>query len=124
MRLGASAEGVAAASSSAELPREIGPAQLAAWRQEGAAHAILDVREPWEVAIAALDGALLVPMMEVPERLAELPRDRPLVVLCHHGARSWRVMAWLRAQGLGNAVNLAGGIDAWAREIDPAMATY
>jgi rhodanese-related sulfurtransferase len=108
---------------------EIAPATLAAWRAAGERHAVLDVREPWEVAVAALDGAIAVPMGEVPAwlaagRAAALPPDVPLVVLCHHGARSHRVMAWLRGQGVANAVNLAGGIDAWSREVDPSVPTY
>ncbi len=106
------------------LPIEIEPATLAAWRQQGVAHAVLDVREPWEVEIAGLAGALCVPMGEVPARLGEMPADVPLVVLCHHGGRSMRVTAWLRSRGLGNAVNLGGGIDAWSREVDPAVPTY
>jgi rhodanese-related sulfurtransferase len=105
-------------------PMEIDVATLAAWRADGIAHAVLDVREPWEVAIAALPGSLAVPMAELPGRTDALPRDVPLVVLCHHGGRSLRVTAWLRARGLGNAVNLAGGIDAWATEVDPSMPTY
>jgi rhodanese-related sulfurtransferase len=106
------------------LPLEIPPATLAAWRQDGVAHAVLDVREPWELAIASLPGVLAVPMAEVPDRLEALPRDVPLVVLCHHGGRSLRVTAWLRAQGFANAVNLGGGIDAWSSDIDPAIPTY
>nr|MCU0987397.1 sulfurtransferase [Acetobacteraceae bacterium] len=74
----------------AALPIEIDVATLAAWREEGVAHAVLDVREPWEIEIAALEGALAVPMGEVPARLGELPADVPLVVLCHHGGRSMR----------------------------------
>jgi len=105
-------------------PIEIAPAVLAAWRAEGAAHAVLDVREPWEVELAALDAALAVPMMEVPAALDRLPRDVPLVVLFHHGARSFRVTAWLRGQGFGNATNLAGGIHAWSTLVDPAVPTY
>lgn len=111
-------------STTASLPLEIAPATLASWRAEGVPHAVLDVREPWEVEVAALAGATAVPMGEVPARVAELPRDVPLVVMCHHGARSYRVMAWLRAQGLANAVNLAGGIDAWSREVDPTVPGY
>ncbi len=109
---------------SAALPIEIDVATLAAWREEGVAHAVLDVREPWEIEIAALEGALAVPMGEVPARLGELPADVPLVVLCHHGGRSMRVTAWLRSRGLGMAINLGGGIDAWSREVDPAVPTY
>jgi rhodanese-related sulfurtransferase len=63
-------------------------------------------------------------MAQVPQRVAELPRDRDIVVLCHLGARSERVTAFLRANGFTRAVNLAGGIDAWSREIDPAIPRY
>jgi rhodanese-related sulfurtransferase len=98
--------------------------RLDAWRRAGEPVAVLDVREPWETAICALPGSLLVPMGRVPAHLEALPRDRPLVVLCHHGIRSAHVAAWLRAHGLTNAVNLAGGIDAWARRIEPEMRRY
>ncbi|WP_291297495.1 rhodanese-like domain-containing protein [Elioraea sp.] len=108
----------------AALPPEIAAETLAAWRADGKAHAVLDVREPWEVDVAALAGAITVPMGEVPARLEEFPRDVPLVILCHHGARSFRVMSWLRGRGMANAVNLAGGIDAWSREVDPSVPTY
>ena len=87
-------------------------------------YALLDVREAWEVALAALPEALTIPMNELPDRLDTLPADRPLVVLCHHGQRSAHVTAWLRRRGYDNAVNLAGGIDAWSRDVDPAMPTY
>lgn len=97
---------------------------LARLRREGASHVVLDVREVPELAICALEGALHIPMRQVPERLAEIPRDRPVVVLCHHGIRSWQVTQYLRREGVERAVNLAGGIDAWAIEIDPAMARY
>jgi rhodanese-related sulfurtransferase len=82
------------------------------------------VREPWELKIARLPDSIDVPLAQVPTSLARLPRDRRLVVLCHHGMRSAQATAWLRAQGLSQAVNLAGGIDAWAREVDPATPTY
>ncbi len=103
---------------------EIDVATLAAWREAGRPHAVLDVREPWEVALAPFTGALAVPMGELPGRLAELPRDAPLVVLCHHGGRSLRVTYWLKAQGLSAAVNLRGGIDAWSSEIDATVPVY
>lgn len=106
------------------LPFEITPETLAAWREAGKAHAVLDVREPWELAIASLPDILAVPMAEIPARIEELPRDRPLVVLCHHGGRSARVTAWLRAQGIGGATNLGGGIDAWSRLVDASVPTY
>ena len=96
-------------------------ATLRAGRED---YALLDVREPWEVALGALPEAMTIPMNELPDRLEALPADRPLVVLCHHGQRSGHVTAWLRRQGYDNAVNLEGGIDAWARTVDPAMPTY
>ncbi len=85
---------------------------------------ILDVREGWEVEICALAGAVHVPMASLPARLDDLPRDRPIVVVCHHGARSARVVGFLRHGGFERAINLKGGIDAWAARVDPVMARY
>ncbi|WP_439576991.1 rhodanese-like domain-containing protein [Elioraea sp.] len=103
---------------------EIDVATLAAWRAARRPHVVLDVREPWETALAPFPDALAVPMRAVPGRLADLPRDVPLVVLCHHGSRSLRVTYWLRAQGAADAVNLRGGIDAWSSEIDASVPVY
>ena len=97
---------------------------FAALRANQGEYALLDVREPWEVAVGALPEAMTIPMNELADRLDTLPVDRPLVVLCHHGQRSGQVTAWLRRLGYENAVNLEGGIDAWARAVDPAMPTY
>jgi len=102
---------------------EIRVADLARLRQEGDV-AVLDIRELWEREIARLEGSLNIPLSELPASVGALPRDRPLVVLCHHGVRSAQAARWLRAQGFDNAVNLRGGIDEWARHIDPAMASY
>jgi adenylyltransferase/sulfurtransferase len=85
---------------------------------------ILDVREPHELAITHLAGATHIPMREIPARVATLPRDRHLLVLCHHGYRSQRVTQFLRDQGFTAVSNIAGGIEAWAEEIDPTMARY
>ena len=97
---------------------------FAALRANQGEYALLDVREPWEVAVGALPEAMTIPMNELADRLDTLPVDRPLVVLCYHGQRSGQVTAWLRRLGYENAVNLEGGIDAWARAVDPAMPTY
>ena len=97
---------------------------FAALRRGAEPYALLDVREPWEVALGTLPEALAIPMSELPARAETLPTDRPLVVLCHHGQRSGQVTAWLRRKGYDNALNLDGGIDAWARTVDPTMATY
>lgn len=85
---------------------------------------LLDVREPWETAIVAIAGAKQIPMRQVPEQLAGLPTDRQLLVLCHHGARSQRVAEYLRAHGFRNVSNVAGGIAAWAEQIDRSLPQY
>ncbi len=98
--------------------------EFAGLRQRGETYALLDVREAWETALCALPEALAIPMNALPERVDELPRDRPLVVLCHHGQRSLHVVEWLHGLGYDNALNLDGGIDAWARNVDRRMTTY
>jgi adenylyltransferase/sulfurtransferase len=84
---------------------------------------ILDVREPYEYQIANIGGTL-IPQNEVPQRLAEIDRNREIVVQCRSGARSQRVAEFLTAQGYPNVKNLAGGILAWADQIDPKMTRY
>lgn len=85
---------------------------------------LLDVREADEIAVAALAGALWMPMNQVPQRLHELDRARPTVVMCHAGGRSRRVAEYLTAQGFSQVLNLAGGIDAWSQEVDAALPRY
>jgi adenylyltransferase/sulfurtransferase len=103
---------------------EISPEALKARLDAGTAPAILDVREPWEHEIAALPGARLIPMDDLPARLGELEPGREVVVYCHHGVRSTAVVEWLRAVQEIPAVNLRGGIDAWAAAVDPALRRY
>lgn len=97
---------------------------LAGMRADGTAHTLLDIREPDEVAICAIENSLSIRMQQVPHSLETLPRERPLIVLCHHGVRSAMVTDFLRNSGFDNAWNLAGGIDAWARLMEPAMPRY
>ena len=86
---------------------------------------LLDVREPWEFQAASLPDSLLMPMGDVTSRAhAELDPDAHIVVLCHHGQRSLSVAMWLRNQGFERAQSLAGGIDAWSRNIDPNVPRY
>jgi adenylyltransferase/sulfurtransferase len=85
---------------------------------------ILDVREPFEVEICRIAGAETIPMRQIPEHVATLPRDQYLLILCHHGNRSLRVTQFLRAQGFSAVSNIAGGIDAWAEQLDSAMPRY
>jgi rhodanese-related sulfurtransferase len=106
------------------LPLQIDAHEFARWRETGVPHVLLDVREPWETALCLIDGSLTVPLSTVPGAVDRLPVDRPVVVTCHHGMRSLQAVNWLRRNGRPQAVNLAGGIDAWARLIDPAMSRY
>jgi rhodanese-related sulfurtransferase len=86
---------------------------------------LLDVREPWEIATASLPNSTNIPMAEIPARaFNELDEDTPILVMCHHGARSLSVAAWLRNQGFAQAQSVAGGIDAWSRSIDPSVPSY
>lgn len=108
-----------------------GPAAVALAEAQAARAAplvLLDVREPWEVALAAIEvpGATtrFVPMREIPARLGELDPAQPVVCICHHGARSAQVVAFLERMGFASAYNLAGGIDAWSRNVDPGVARY
>jgi len=84
---------------------------------------LLDVRESNEVNICALNGAVHMPMITIPNLLSELDRDKEIVVMCHTGVRSFQVCQYLVENGY-NAVNLQGGIDQWSREIDPTIARY
>jgi rhodanese-related sulfurtransferase len=105
-----------------ETPLEVDVVTAAALHREGAM--LLDVREPFEVEQVCVARSERIPMRQIPERVAELPRDRDILVLCHHGGRSMRVAMFLRAQGFSRATNVAGGIDAWAVDVDPSLPRY
>ena len=85
---------------------------------------LLDVREPWEYQICHLDNSLLIPMGQIPVELEQLNPDREIVVICHHGIRSQQVGYYLEHVGFERVINLAGGVEAWARDIDLDMAVY
>jgi len=106
---------------------EITPRDLKRRIDAGESIALIDVREPAEHAIARIQGSELIPMNSVPtqlQRLEALADESLVVAFCHHGVRSLHVAAWLRAQGLTNAVSMAGGIDRWATEIDQHVPHY
>ncbi|HJS42671.1 MAG TPA: molybdopterin-synthase adenylyltransferase MoeB [Gemmatimonadales bacterium] len=103
---------------------EISPQELARERGRNPNLVLLDVREPREVEIAHIEGARLIPLRELPGRLSELPGHVEIVTFCHHGQRSLQALAILRGAGFGNVRSLAGGIDAWSREIDPGVPRY
>ncbi|MGD0892015.1 MAG: molybdopterin-synthase adenylyltransferase MoeB [Terracidiphilus sp.] len=97
--------------------------ELKARRDAGEDVFLLDVREPYEYQIAQIGGKL-IPQNDVPNRLAEIPRDREIVVQCRSGARSQRIAELLKQAGYQDVVNLAGGILAWSDEIDPSVQKY
>jgi len=104
---------------------EISAGQVKALQKRGEAFTLLDVREPWEYETARLEGAKLIPMGDIPARAhQELDPEDRIVVICHHGVRSLTVTNWLRQQGFENAQSMRGGIDGWARTVDPKVPLY
>ena len=95
---------------------EINAAQLRDALAEEDAPLLVDVREPWEWATGHIEGAIHIPMGELPSRLDELSREAELVIYCHTGQRSWHVAAFLTGQGYPHVASLAGGIEAWERQ--------
>jgi rhodanese-related sulfurtransferase len=104
---------------------EISPEELQVLLTDGSDVVIVDVREPWEIQTASLTGTLNIPMNDVPARFrGELDPEKHTVVICHHGVRSMNVTTWLRNQGFDKVQSLRGGIDRWARQIDPKVPLY
>lgn len=102
---------------------EITPAEFISRRDQGAPLTLLDVREAWELAVANIPGALHIPMGEVGQRMSEIDRQRPVVVLCRSGRRSLEVAKLLQQNGY-EVSNLAGGTLAWSRDVDATIPTY
>jgi len=114
------------------LVPEISVKELAKKLEQGEHFTLLDVREEWELRLARIDDKRLqvLPMSVLarqlkdafPEPLRDL--DAPIVVMCHHGIRSANVTAWMRENGWKNVTSLAGGIDAYARQVDSSVGYY
>ena len=106
--------------------RQLTATQLKAWLDDPSRSSpvLLDVREPWELEGCGLPGTKAIPMAAVPARHMELGREDELVIVCHHGARSFQVAMFLERQGYANVYNLFGGLAAWARDVDASMPTY
>lgn len=99
------------------------PKQLATHLQS-ASPMLLDVREPWEFEICQIEGSVNIPMGQVPHQLSQLQTAAEIVVICHHGVRSQNVISFLQQRSIHKLVNLDGGVDAWAREVDSDMTVY
>ncbi len=104
--------------------REASPAQLVESGYTGSQQLCIDVREPWEIQRCSLPDFLVIPMREIPSRLAALDPNKQILVLCHHGVRSRVVCQFLEQNGYTDVVNISGGIDRWAKEVDSSLATY
>lgn len=103
---------------------DLDPNEVKARLERGAPMVLLDVREPWEVAVAKLDGAVHIPLGELGQRFRELDPEAEVVAFCHMGVRSMKAAMFLRQQGFENAFNLAGGIDSWSLKVDPKVPRY
>lgn len=93
-------------------------------QQDGPAPVLLDVREDWEFERCHIDNSVHIPMNQIAGEYDQLDEDTETVVICHHGMRSLQVAQYLEAQGFSNIANLDGGIDAWAKTVDPDMEQY
>ena len=103
---------------------EISPEELKRRQASATPPRLIDVREPWEVAIAKIPGATYIPLNELPQRLGELDPKADTVIMCKAGGRSLRAAMFLASRGFDRVANLTGGIDAWTREIDPSLQPY
>ena len=103
--------------------RNMSASQLAAHLQQ-AKPLLVDVREPWEFEICHIPGSVNIPMSRVVQQLDQIDQSDETVVICHHGIRSRQVIHYLEQQEIENLVNLDGGVDAWARDVDPDMPMY
>lgn len=106
--------------------RQLSAQSLHAWLadQSRTQPFLLDVREPWEYEYCRIQDSTLIPMSQVSSRLADLEPEADVVVICHHGVRSFHVASFLEQQGFGKVYNLQGGVDAWARHVEPTMRKY
>ena len=103
---------------------EISVGQVSALRKRGETFTLLDVREPWELEKARIDGTQHIPMGDIATHVQELDPDEHIIVVCHHGMRSLSVTTWLRQQGFEKVQSMRGGIDGWSRTVDPKVPIY
>jgi rhodanese-related sulfurtransferase len=105
---------------------QVTPTQLAQWRDDATREPplLVDVREPWEFDYCRIEGSHSIPLSQLGQRRSELPTDRPLVMVCHHGLRSQHAAMLLHGAGYTRVHNLQGGVEAWAQDVDPSMPRY
>ncbi len=106
------------------MHEDISPTEFVTRRDADESWQLLDVREPWEIDIASVPQSIKIPLAEIQARQVELNAAKPVAVICHSGGRSARVAAFLAGQGFSRVANIAGGIDAWAEEVDNSLSRY
>ena len=106
--------------------KQLSPLELRAWLDDATRPKpiLLDVREGWEIEYCRIEGSKFIPMHEVQERWQEMDQQTKVVVICHHGVRSYHVANFLEHQAFSDVYNLSSGVDGWARQVDPTMKTY
>jgi rhodanese-related sulfurtransferase len=103
---------------------EISPSDAKKLIDENKEIKLLDVRERWEYNISHIQNSILIPLSEFNSRFNELNTDDNIIVVCHHGVRSYRVTEFLLSKGFKKVKNLQGGIDAWSQQVDPSIPLY
>ena len=103
---------------------EVAPREVEELLARGDGFLFVDVREKWEHDVSRIEGAVLIPLRQIPANLPLLAEAREVVLFCHHGVRSLDAAAWLRTQGVAGARSMSGGIERWAVEVDPRVPRY
>jgi rhodanese-related sulfurtransferase len=103
---------------------EIAPQEVKERLARGDTFLFVDVREKWEYETSRIEGAVLIPLREIPEKLPALATAGQIVLFCHHGVRSLDAAAWLHSQGVEKVRSMSGGIERWATEIDSSVPRY
>ena len=108
----------------ARMPKEITPREVKQRLDAGDDLLLIDVREPGEVQVASIEDAQVYPLSQARDWIDQLPRDREIIVFCHHGSRSAQVTMALMQRGYTDVLNMAGGIDQWSQQVDPSVPRY
>lgn len=106
------------------MVKEVSPQELHSLLKPDHEYVLLDVRQPWEFDICHLPCSINIPLGDLDKASTQLPDDKDLVTICHHGVRSKQAAILLEQCGYQNVISLQGGVDAWARDINPKMERY